>query len=356
MNKITLEYVWLDGIKPTAKLRSKTKIVDYFVIPIPEKFPLELNESFYDDFRLGGKKNPIPLWGFDGSSTNQAVGDNSDCVLTPVKLYRDPLRKRGYIVLCEVYNVDGTPHESNKRAKLITAFEQYKDLEPLFGIEQEYTFMVGTRPLGFPEGGFPSPQGKYYCGVGADEVFGREIVEEHMDICLQMNLLFEGINAEVMPGQWEFQIGTGDPLTVSDDLWIGRYMLYRVAAKYKISATLDPKPAKGDWNGAGAHVNFSTKEMRENYDAIIKGIKKLEARHDNHILFYGAENNLRLTGEHETCDISEFRYGVSDRGASIRIPWQVHLNQKGYFEDRRPAANIDPYRVTRKIIKTVCKD
>lgn len=344
MSKITLEYVWIDGQKPTAKLRSKTKVIND--IDLPDIFlPYSLENQ---------NKVKIPVWGFDGSSTEQAVGTSSDCVLQPVKLYKDPLRQNGYVVLCEVFNVDGTPHESNKRYKLREVYEQYKQFEPLFGIEQEYTLMVGTRPLGFPEGGYPAPQGKYYCGVGADEVYGREIVEEHLQVCLDMKLLIEGINAEVMPGQWEFQIGTGTPLEVSDDLWIGRYMLYRVAAKYNISATLDPKPVKGDWNGAGAHVNFSTNEMREKYEYIIKGINKLGERHTNHIDVYGEDNDQRLTGAHETCSIDEFKYGVSDRSASIRIPWQVHKNQRGYLEDRRPAANIDPYRVTRKIIKTVC--
>jgi len=341
--KITLEYIWIDGKRPTPALRSKTKIVDDIKI----KYEKPININKYDK---------IPYWGFDGSSTQQATGDNSDCILKPVKLYKDPLRKHGYLVLCEVYNVDETPHISNTRHKLANTYNKYKNEYPIFGIEQEYTFFKGSSPLGFPLGGFAQPQGNYYCGIGADEVFGRDIVEEHMMACIDIGLMIEGINAEVMPGQWEFQIGAGDPLSVSDDIWIGRYLLYRIAAKYGVSATLYPKPVRGDWNGAGAHTNFSTKLMREDYKFIEKAIEKLKNNHTNHIIHYGENNHERLTGEHETCSIDEFRYGVSDRGASIRIPWQVFKEQKGYIEDRRPAANIDPYIVTSMIINTVCSD
>ncbi|MFW6226269.1 MAG: glutamine synthetase, partial [bacterium] len=217
------------------------------------------------------------------------------------------------------------------------------------------TFFEGSKPLGFPNGGYPAPQGHYYCGIGADEVFGRNIVEEHMKYCLNIGIMFEGINAEVMPGQWEFQIGAGDPISVSDDLWIARYLLYRTAEKYSINATLEPKPVRGDLNGAGAHTNFSTKEMRKNYDAIELAVDKLSKKHPEHIEIYGEDNHLRLTGKHETCSIEQFRSGVSNRGASIRIPWHVSKERKGYIEDRRPAANMDPYLVTRKIIETVCE-
>ncbi len=351
MTNVTLEYVWIDGTKPTKKLRSKTKVVRADT----KRFD-SIGAYFGTTPRFLTDKDLeiIPTWGFDGSSTNQATGDKSDCVLKPVRLYKDLERKLGYIVLCEVFNSDGTPHETNTRFKLRETYEQYKDQKPMFGIEQEYTLMIGDRPLGFPEGGYPHPQGMYYCGVGADEVFGREIVEEHMQVCLDMGLMFEGINAEVMPGQWEFQIGAGDPLTISDDLWMGRYLLYRIAGKYKVSATLDPKPVRGDWNGSGAHTNFSTELMRKDYNAILEGIKKLETNHTAHIKIYGADNHNRLTGQHETAHIDEFRWGVSDRGASIRIPWHVANKMKGYLEDRRPAANIDPYQVTRIIMKTCC--
>ena len=325
------EYIWIDGTKPTAKLRSKTKTV-----------------------KMGEEP---PLWGFDGSSTNQAPGERSDCVLRPVFTCPDPIRKGdNRLVMTEVLLTDYTPHPTNTRAECAEATEKYADQEIAFGIEQEYTLFRGNRPLGFPEAGSAAPQGGYNCGVGADEVFGRDCVEAHLDACLEAELGIFGINAEVMPGQWEFQVGTLGPLDVSDHLWVARWLLYRVAEDFGINATLYPKPARGDWNGAGAHTNFSTKTMRSSYQACIDAAEALGRNHDLHIAHYGDGIEERLTGQHETCSYKEFRYGVSDRGASVRIPWQVEVEGKGYIEDRRPCANIDPYVVTRLIMDTVCGD
>ena len=324
------EYLWIDGTEPTARLRSKTKIV------------------------ADGAE--LPIWGFDGSSTNQAPGDKSDCVLKPVFTCPDPLRGGDdVIVLCEVLTIDMAAHPTNTRAACAAAAEQYGDQEAIFGIEQEYTFFKDGRPFGFPiGGGFPAPQGGYYCGVGADEVFGREIVEAHMDACLAAGLHLSGINAEVMPGQWEFQIGPVGAPRVADELWVARWLLYRIAEDYGVTATLDPKPVKGDWNGAGAHTNFSTNAMRDNYDAIITACEALGKRVEEHVAGYGAEIEHRLTGMHETAPWNVYSYGVSDRGASVRIPWQVQVDGKGYIEDRRPNANCDPYVTTRLIIETCC--
>ncbi len=335
MSKIMAEYIWLDGKKPTAKLRSKTKI-------------LEENVDGLAD---------LPEWGFDGSSTEQAVGHFSDCLLRPVYYTRDPIRGGDNIlVLCEVFNADGTVHESNKRAKLVNLAQKFSSEEALFGIEQEYTFFDGIKPLGWPDNGFPAPQGGYYCGVGADEVFGRPVVEEHLQACLDAGLKVAGINAEVMPSQWEFQIGPCNPLLVSDQIWIARWLLYRIAEKYNISATLYPKPVKGEWNGTGAHTNFSTKTMRApgGIEAIKIACEKLKLRHKEHIAVYGAHNEERLTGRHETCAIDQFRYGVSDRGASIRIPMGTANSGAGYLEDRRPASNMDPYEVCGILLETIC--
>jgi glutamine synthetase len=323
------EYIWIDGTAPTAKLRSKTRI-------------------------LADGAEP-PLWGFDGSSTNQATGHSSDLVLKPVASFPDPIRGGAHrLVLCEVFTTAGTPHPSNTRAALREVAERYAAQESLFGIEQEYTFFQGSRPLGFPENGFPAPQGGYYCGVGADEIFGRPVVEKHLDNCLAAGLGICGINAEVMPGQWEFQVGPLGPLEVSDHLWVARWLLYRTAEDFGISATLDPKPAKGDWNGAGAHTNFSTRRMREDYDAIVEAAEALgrDGKPLEHIKNYGAGIEARLTGAHETAPWNAYSYGVSDRGASVRIPWQVEAEKKGYIEDRRPNANVDPYVVTRLIVDT----
>lgn len=323
------EYIWIDGSKPTAKLRAKGKTV-----PI-------------------GKEPPI--WGFDGSSTNQATGDKSDCVLRPVFTCPDPVRGGdNKLVLCEVLLVDLTPHPTNTRAACVAAAKKYASFESWFGIEQEYTFFSGSRPLGFPPTGFPAPQGGYYCGVGADEVFGRDVVEAHFSACIAAGLTIAGINAEVMPGQWEFQIGPLPPPEVADQLWVARYLLYRIAEDYGVSATLDAKPVRGDWNGAGAHTNFSTKQMRSDYDACIAACEALGKKAELHIANYGHGIEERLTGLHETASYKTFKYGVSDRGASIRIPWQVAKDRKGYIEDRRPNANCDPYVTTRLIVDTVC--
>jgi len=323
------EYIWIDGQKPTAKMRSKTKVVPDGEAP--------------------------PIWGFDGSSTEQAPGANSDCVLNPVLVTPDPTRDEGdKLVMCEVLNVDMTPHESNTRAACAETAERFASHESWFGIEQEYTFFKDGRPHGWPIGGYPAPQGGYYCGVGADEIWGRDVVEAHTKACLDAGLAISGTNAEVMIGQWEFQIGPASPVDASDQIWLARWLLYRIAEDFEISAHLTPKPVSGDWNGAGAHTNFSTKEMRESYDPIIAACEALGKKHDLHIEHYGAGIDTRLTGLHETAPWTEYSYGVSDRGASVRIPWQVARDGKGYLEDRRPNANMDPYVVTQLITDTVC--
>jgi glutamine synthetase len=339
MKKIMAEYIWLDGQRPTAELRSKTKILS------PGKAIARVSE--------------LPEWGFDGSSTMQAEGKFSDCILKPVAFVPDPIRGAPHVlVMCEVYNADGTVHVSNTRAKLRAIEKKYAASDPWFGIEQEYTMFDGERPLGFPKkGGYPAPQGPYYCGVGTAYSFGRELVEAHLKACLNAGLAVSGINAEVMPGQWEFQIGALGPLAVSDEIWFARWLLHRLSEDFGITISFSPKPVAGDWNGAGGHVNFSTAAMRKpgGVKAVMKACEKLGKKHKEHIAVYGAGNEKRLTGKHETCSINEFRYGVSDRGASIRIPMATANNKSGYLEDRRPAANLDPYQVTARLIETVCE-
>lgn len=336
MRKVMADYIWIDGQKPTAKLRSKTKVINGEVKSITD----------------------LPDWSFDGSSTSQAEGKKSDLLLRPVRSIPNPLRPdtNDILVLCEVMNPDGTPHWSNTRAPLRAVAEKTAAQEPWFGLEQEYTLFEGNRPLGWPDHGFPAPQGGYYCGVGSDEVFGRELVDAHADACLRAGIKLEGTNAEVMPAQWEFQIGPLAPLEMADELWLARWLLYRMGEEYGISATLHPKPVKGDWNGAGCHTNFSTKGMREpgGMKLIEAAMEKLRARHEAHIAVYGAHNVERLTGLHETAPINVFRYGTSDRGSSIRIPLATANQGHGYFEDRRPAANCDPYEVIRVMLETVC--
>ncbi|THD66541.1 glutamine synthetase [Robertkochia marina] len=331
MNKAKLEYIWLDGYTPTQELRSKTKVVENF----------------------DGKLESCPIWSFDGSSTQQAEGNSSDCLLKPVAIYPDPERVNGYLVMTEVLNPDGTPHASNARAAI-----DDDDNDFWFGFEQEY-FIMDTKtdlPLGFPRGGFPGPQGQYYCSVGGRYTWGRQLVEEHLDICLQAGLNIEGINQEVAPGQWEFQNFAKGAKKAGDEIWVARYLLNRLTEKYGYYIELHPKPIRGDWNGSGMHANFSNSTLRnagskEVYESICEAFRPVA---EKHIAVYGAYNDERLTGLHETQSINEFSYGVSDRGASIRIPIiTVQNGWKGWLEDRRPASNADPYKVAGIIVNTV---
>ena len=335
MSKHKLEYIWLDGYKPTQSLRSKTLIESDF----------------------SGKLEDAKQWSFDGSSTEQAEGNDSDCLLQPVAVYPDPGRfgGNGWLVMCEVLNADGTPRASNGRA---TIDDDSNDF--WFGLEQEYT-LIDTEtnlPIGFPKDGFPGPQGPYYTSVGARNAIGRDIVDEHLDLCLEAGLNVEGINAEVMMGQWEFQIFAKGAADCGDQIWIARYLLERTGEKYEIAVDWHPKPISGDWNGSGMHANFSCGAMRdpggeETHTKICEEFGKNIAEH---IAVYGADNEKRLTGLHETQAIDKFSYGVSDRGASIRIPVATIQNGwKGRLEDRRPASNGDPYKIAAVIIKTTKK-
>lgn len=336
MSKFKLEYIWLDGAEPTQQLRSKTKIVS------GKKF--------------SGKLEECPIWSFDGSSTNQASGGSSDCLLKPVFICVDPDRTNAYLVMCEVLSADGTPHPTNARASI-----KDDDADFWFGFEQEYFLydMDTKRPLGFPSDGYPAPQGPYYCSVGAKNAFGREIVEEHLDLCLEADLNVEGINAEVATGQWEFQIFAEGGKLAGDRIWVARYLLERTAEKYGVYVEWHPKPlGDTDWNGSGMHANFSNSVLRtcgskEKYEEICNLFRPKERIKDA-IAAYGAYNEQRLTGKHETQSIKKFSFGISDRGASIRIPIAtVEGGWKGWLEDRRPASNADPYKVAANIVNTV---
>jgi glutamine synthetase len=339
------EYLWLDGAQPTRVLRSKTRIVD-------AAGELTLSN--------------LPEWSFDGSSTDQATGHDSDITLKPVNMVRDPIRGNGsYLVMCETFLPNGMTHPTNTRARLREVLAHVGDEDPWVGIEQEYALYQDGRLLGWPENGYPAPQGPYYCGVGAGKVTGRNLIEEHTRACIEAGVMIYGVNAEVLLGQWEFQIGyrgvageKADPLNVADHLWFARYLMHRLGEEHGIEARFDAKPVKGDWNGSGAHTNFSTRKMRSagGLQAIHAAIRRLEKNHSRHVAVYGHGLAERLTGRHETCSIDEFRGGVADRGASIRIPRHVEELGYGYLEDRRPAANADPYEVCAVLTETICLD
>ena len=312
---IKAEYIWLDGVEPTPELRSKTKIL------------------------VDGEDPPV--WGFDGSSTQQAEGHSSDCVLRPVFTCPGPRCAVVKTFSCFARSTMQmeAPAIPISRAAAVKTADKFADEEPWFGIEQEYTMMtIEGYPAGFPEGGFPGPQGPYYCGAGADRIFGREIADEHIDACLHAGLKLAGINAEVMPGQWEFQIGPSGLLEVGDHLQVARYLLHRIAERYGVVITLEPKPMKGDWNGAGCHTNYSTKAMRADggYDVIVEACEKLGKKVELHIANYGAGLEDRLTGLHETASYKDFKYGVSDRGASISDPASDQGSRKGLSRGSAP--------------------
>lgn len=327
--KTYIEYVWLDGYKPEPNLRSKIRITNEEILSV---------------------KN-IPEWGFDGSSTMQAEGYSSDCTLKPVRMYRAHLNNKIY-VFCEVMDANGNPHPTNDRSKL-----GKEDTDFWVGFEQEYFIRSGHHKyiLGFENGGVIDPQGKYYCGVGG-QIVGRNISDKHLDMCIEYNIGIEGTNAEVALGQWEYQVFAKGKLKASDDLWMSRYFLYKIAEEHGYDIELHPKPlTTGDWNGSGLHTNFSNKRMRdtggeEYFNSIFK---VFESRAKVHIENYGSNNHLRLTGKHETQSIDKFSWGVSDRGASIRVPKSVGETWKGYLEDRRPSSNANPYCILNVICESL---
>ena len=354
MSKQILEYIWLDNNQTVEgkQLRSKTKIID--------------TDKPYDQF-FGQDISRYPIWSFDGSSTNQAKTSESELYLKPVKAYKDPFRKNGgLLVLCEVCIMDDkgflTPHVSNTRNLMVDTAKHLDDKEETwYGFEQEYIIMdpKASHPVGLNPT-VKIQQGDYYCGVGHENVSVRNMVEEHMQLCLNIGLNLSGINAEVLKSQWEYQLGPVKAIEGCDDLWISRWVLKRLSENYGYKVVFDPKPIKGkDANGSGMHVNFSTLNMRNSnpaikVSAIELAISKLESKHKEHMLVYGNFNECRLSGENETCDINTFKFGYGDRTASIRIPNSVKTyGPQGYIEDRRPASNGDPYMIVTKLLQTI---
>ena len=336
MDKVVLAtYIWIDADNNP---RSKMKVLE--------------NKHY--------NVEDLPVWNFDGSSTKQAEGRFSDIFLYPQRIYSDPFNGGQHImVLCECWDDENTPNKFNTRKQLKDLYAKHMDLEPLCGIEQEYILFDRASNLPFGWKGFnepgSGPQGPYYCGTGGNYAFGREIAEKTVKLCLEAGVGVFGMNGEVMPAQWEFQIGTSDPLKTADDIMVARYILARITEDYNAYVSFHPKPYLGDWNGSGAHTNFSTKPMRDEGGLahIEEACRKFGEKHAETIKLYGEHNELRLTGKHETQSIDRFSYGVGDRGASIRIPKQVKQEGKGYLEDRRPASNCDPYVVLHNILKIV---
>jgi glutamine synthetase len=349
-----LEYIWVGG---NGELRSKTRVLD--------TGPLQ-KITIHD----------VPLWNYDGSSTNQAPSNaNTEVILKPVKLYNDPLRKReretndnnkiqkrsiqSYIVLCETYDNSNNPLPTNTRHKAFDIFSDIENMEhqPWFGLEQEYIIVYKellsyTNPDIYLNKKPNHPD--HYCGTMTGNIY-RTIVDEHLQACIDAGLNISGINAEVTKHQWEFQIGPCEGIDAGDELYVARYLLERIANKYDMMITYEPKFCE-TLNGSGCHTNFSTKKMREEngMEEILKCMDKLREKHHMHMEVYGKNNEKRLTGMHETAPYGHFTYGIGTRNTSVRIGNQTEKDGRGYFEDRRPAANMDPYLVTTMLFETCC--
>lgn len=336
--KILATYIWIDG--SGINLRSKDRVLT----TIPSCAEM------------------APSWAFDGSSTGQATAGASDTTLKPAAVYRDPFRCYPHVlVLCEVYEGSaGTPAATNHRKFCNDLCEIHKREEPWFGLEQEYTMLdVDGWGLGWPKGGgFPAVKYQYsYCGIGAKYVVGRDISECHEKACLYAGLDFEGTNAEVMFGCWEWQIGTTGGIKCADDMWTSRYIMSRVAEDFGVDITYHPKPMGRLHPGVGMHHNFSTIRTRSKggYKLIEEFIKKLETNHKKHMAKYGNDemtNRMRLSGKFETASFDKFSAGVADRKASIRIQKKTKETGMGFLEDRRPAGDCDPYLVCGLLMET----
>ena len=361
---VKFEYIWLDG-NSQKNIRSKTRYQRMPIGRLPDN-PQMLMRM-------------VPKWSYDGSSTMQASTESSDCGLSPVKIVENPMdapsRTNGksisYIVLCEVIDTEGNAHDTNTRSKLAKNVSnremKLKDQEEtsdmlLVGFEQEYTIVdpITGNPMGWEnyDGDVPPPQGKYYCGVGANVTKGRKLAETHAKLCNSVGVGVAGINAEVMLSQWEYQTSPKLVLQAADDVIISRFLLQRVAEDMELAISYNPKPVDGDWNGSGGHINFSTDFMRRESDIAYLNLlcASMEQYHKDSIDVYGEENNRRLTGKHETSSMEEFTWGEMDRSTSIRIPQSTIQNGgKGHLEDRRPAANIDPYEAFNYIYETIIK-
>lgn len=330
-SKTVLEYIWIGG---NGELRSKTRVINS---------------------NISLKQFEIPNWNYDGSSTNQADSNkNTEIILSPCSIFKNPLLTisdcDSYLILCDTYDINEEPIPTNTRHRANEIFEQDKGHVPWFGLEQEYFIIHQKNDLGCPL----TTEGKFYCGTQLN-ITERTIAEEHLRACLDAGIQISGINAEVAKSQWEFQVGPCEGISAGDHLYVARFLLERIAEKYGASISYTPKLAL-DQNGSGCHTNFSTLKMRnkDGIKYIFECMEKLENNHKEHIEVYGEDNDKRLTGKHETSSMEKFSYGVGTRNTSIRIPNQTLKESCGYFEDRRPAANMDPYLVTSIIFKTCC--
>ena len=332
MHQYILEYIWIDGYN---NVRSKVRV--------------------YNTYEPINNINAFPKWNYDGSSTNQSTTEHSEIILNPVRYYKCPFRKNNnaLLVLCDTYYPNNIPLFNNHRINAVKIFDKYEDHDAWYGLEQEY-FVIDnetTKPVKYD---VKTPHNKYYCSVGNNAFKVRNLMENHMHYCLNIGIKISGYNHEVAPGQCEFQIGPEEGLKICDDLWIARFVLQKLGEYYNVKINYHPKPIKENCNGSGCHTNFSTINTRKEggYDYIVLCMNKLEKKHNEHINNYGAFNDLRLSGTHETSSIDKFSWSIGGRDVSIRVGNDTYNNKCGYFEDRRPASNMNPYLVCPLILQT----
>ena len=347
--KCILEYIWLDV---NNNFRSKVKI---------------------EKLKLGFQASDLEIWNFDGSSTGQATGDDSEIFIKPYLILQSQtntdINDNYYYVFCECLNTDiKTPHKTNTRTNAFEFFNQPEviSIDPMFGIEQEFFVFKDGKPIVWKDE-MTAPQGDYYCGNGGKSILhsSRKFLDKVIDTLNRWGINTTGYNFEVAPGQMEIQI-CEKGIMAADYLIVLRFILTRYAEEYGWDIVLTPKPEflSGDkWNGSGCHVNFSTAEMRQttiqsiSFDKTINLIQNMKESHSRDIMHFGSENNkFRLGGKNETSSYDTFTYGVANRGSSIRIPRYFVNNLYGYIEDRRPGADMDPYIVTKIICSYALKE
>ena len=340
--KQVIEYVWTDF---EDLLRSGTRVVDS-------------DNSYILD------PTTIPIWNYDGSATKQAGSQDSEIILKPKRVIKCPFRRgNNLIVLCDCYTYDNEPISTNHRyaAEAIFQNETVKQSKPWYGLEQQFYFreFKSDRIMGFDTNTLTNPQkqGQYYCSIGAKNSFGRPVMEDFLENILFAGLSVSGINGEIGPGQWEFQIGPVEGIDAGDQMYLARYILEKTAEKYEIIVDYHPKPLEGSvWNGSGCHINFSTEEMRQTggLTKILEAIEKLKDNHEEHMAVYGRDSDQRLIVPNDISKFDTFTFGIANSESSIKISHTVKENGYGYLEDRRPASNIEPYSAIAIIAETIC--
>ena len=340
---INSEYIWLDSEN---NIRSKTKILNIDIeLKNNDKKPSELeiiqslmNVSLYPNWNCNGKH----------------LGDEvSEIIIHPVFVSLDPFKKApNVLILCDTYNLDGNPTKYNNRYSVNKLFNKHENLKCLFGFEQEFHIMkLGDNFTLLPNKtmikGEPVKATKYYCSNGSMNAFGRNLVNRAVTLALEAGLSCGGYNSACGPAQWEIQIGPVQyGVCAADHLILLRFILSRLSENLDIHISLLPKPSEDIDSISYCHTNFSTESMRDSngYTHIQNSIEKLKQTHSRDLEIYG-KTDIEIH--------NNFTTDVTNRNVSVRIPTESKKNNKGYFEDRRPLSNCDPYLVCEALLNSV---